>query len=288
MASFLKILAGSTGTKNDKKLALYLNFLAGKIPIKKITHLHVVRKIYDEKGSYKLFNDAFSHLEKGIKKEGIDPLLAIYTNVNELEAIVNSGKVLSRFKEILNLESSDIIAVGKKEKGSSALAKNIIRKLDCNTLVVPENSEHTFTNILVPVDLSQHSEKILQNAIAIQENSSEVVFITCIHAYEIPDIPYYNVLRTSAKIKNDTRETVKEAFDKFIEKNRTTTSNIEPVLIEETNNWPSHYILKYIENNDVDFVLMGSQSHSKLDSIMGSTVEKVITKNNKCPILIIK
>lgn len=288
MYTSLKIIAGTTGTEKDQKLASYLDFFASKITIDKITHLHVVQRLYDNDNYYSSYNDAFDRMTKVIKEEKIEPLLNSYKNVNNLDVEAISGRVISEFQNIIKKEKPNIVVLGKKDKSSSRLAKNIIRKTDSNVMVIPEHSAKTFTNILVPVDLSEHSGKLLANAIALQEQSSEIVFITCLHAYDIPDIPYYNVLRTETQMKRDTRETVKKAFDDFISKHQTKKSNITPVLIEETNSWPSNYILNYINTNDVDFVIMGTTRHNKLETLLGSTAERVITKNDKCPILIIK
>lgn len=290
MVSFSKIVAGTTGTEQDQKLVAYLDFLAQKIRIDKITHLHVIKMLYDFGETHKIINEDLQYIANSYKEERLAPLLERYKNVSTLSATVLTGKVLTRMEETVAAEKATVVALSKKEKGSCTLAKNIIRKLDCSTLIVPENSEHTFTHVLVPVDLSEHSGKLLDSAIAIQKQSTEAVFITCMHAYEVLDIPAYMILRTADHVRRDTKATVQEAFNKFIKKHQTADSNITSVLIEEANSWPSQYILKYIndEDNAIDFVIMGTQGHTLLEALLGSTVEKVISKNDKCPMLIIK
>jgi nucleotide-binding universal stress UspA family protein len=224
------------------------------------------------------------------KEEKIAPLLKNYKEQIILKSKVLMGKVVPRFEETLAAEEAAIIALGKKEKGSCTLAKNIIRKLACNTLIVPSKSKYILNHILVPVDLSTHSGKLLEYAIAIQQQSAKEVTITCLHAYELIDIPAYNMLHTKDRIRRDTRARVQAAFDNFINKHQTPGSNIQTVLIEETRNWPSQYILKYINDvkHSIDFVIMGTQGHTRIAALLGSTVEKVISRNHVCPMLIVK
>ncbi|MCW5515571.1 universal stress protein [Muriicola sp. Z0-33] len=290
MDTQLKVIAGISGTDVDQKLIAYLNFLAEKIPISEITHLHVIKMLYNFGDINKIVKEDLQYMADRFKEERLGPILRSYDKVAGLSASVLFGKVVPRFEETLAAKKASTIALGKKAKGSSNLAKNIIRKLDCNTLIVPSNSEHRFKNILVTVDLSEHSGKLLEKAIDIQKSAPNRVSITCLHAFEVIDIPAYTLLHTKERVRRDTRATVQEAFDKFIDKYQTNDSRIETVLIEETNNWPSQYILNYIndENNAVDFVIMGTQGHTRIAALLGSTVEKVISRNNKCPMLIIK
>jgi len=288
MASFLKILAAIKKTEADDSLVSYLDFLASRLPIKEVYHQHVVKKISESSVAYDIFNQKISDLGSSSFDQECKSLVLKYKNIESIGFEVTAGRIIDELKNTKETCNYDIIALGKRKNGFSVIAKNVLRKIEANVLIVPEESAHTFTNILVPVDLSKHSDKLLANAIAIQEQSTEVVFITCLHTYEIPTIPAYKMLRTDAQIRIDTQERVKAAFDKFIEKHQTKKSNINPILIEEPNSWPSHYILEYINKYDIDFVLMGTQSHSFLDSLLGSTAEKVISNNDKCPMLIIK
>lgn len=289
MEADLKIIAGISGTEGDQKLVAYLNFLAAKIPITEISHLHVIKMLYNFGEINKIVKEDLQFMANRFKEERLAPLLKSYSNVAGLSALVLFGKVVPNFEETLVAKNASTIVLGKKEKGSSTLAKNIIRKLDCKTLIVPANTEHRFKNILVAVDLSDHSGKLLEYAIAIQKNAPEKVSLICLHAYELLDIPAYNLLRSKDRLRRDTRATVQEAFDNFINKHQTAESNINTVLIEETNSWPSQYILQYIndENNAIDFVIMGTQGHTRIAALLGSTAEKVISKNDKCPMLII-
>lgn len=290
MATSFKIIVGISGTERDQKLIAYLNFLARIISISSLTHLHVIKMLYNFSDINKIVKEDLQFMANRFKEERLTPLLKGYNDVTTLSAKVLFGKVVSRFEATLTEEKATTIALGKKDKGSCALAKNIIRKLDCNTLIVPLHSHHKLNKILVPVDLSEHSGKLLEHAIAIQKQSPEKVTIICLHAYELIDIPAYTMLHTKERLKRDTKATVQEAFDNFIKKHQTTESSIKTVLIEETNSWPSQYILKYIndEDNAIDFVIMGTQGHTRIAALLGSTVEKVISNNDKCPMLIIK
>ena len=282
MFSAKNIIAIDTSIQEDFELANYLDFLATKIPIEKIVHLHILKST-----SYAVPERIIKFLQDSIQKDRIAPLLESYKNINELEGLVKSGELIPELKSIYTKEKTNLLAVGKGEHTIRTI-KNLIRHFESDILVVPKSVEYNLKTIFVPVDLSSHSGKLLDAAIALQEQSVYKFKIICYHAYEIPDVPYYNVLRTEKRMHKETQEIVRDAFDAFIAKYSSKEVNIVPVLYEEVNNWPSHYILKYINENPIDFVIMGTNNHSLMSAWFGSTVEKVITKNNKCPILIIK
>lgn len=282
MFSVKKIIAVDDDFTKEENLANYLDFLATKILITKILHLHILKTI-----TYNLPKRIVHMLKETVESERMIPLIDTYRNVKDIEGLVVSGKVISKLKYHIDKEKANLIVLGKI-KNADNLIKNVIRHIDCNVLIVPENTKCKLKTILIPIDLSKHSGKLLEAAIAIQKQSVYKFKFICFHAYEIPDVPYYNVLRTEKQMQLETREIVQEAFDKFISKYSREDVNITPVLYHEANSWSSHYILKYIKKHPIDLVIMGTHSHSKLDVWMGSTVEKVISKNDKCPMLIVK
>jgi len=282
MFSTKKIIVVDSGFTKEKELANYLDFLATKILINRILYLHILKTT-----AYNLPEKVLNILKETIKSERITPFLNTYKNVDNIEGVVVSGKVITELKYYFDKEKANLIVL-QKVKNSNHLIKNVVRHIDCNMLFVPENAKYELKTILIPVDLSKHSDKLLDTAIAIQKQSVDKYKIICYHAYDIPDVPYYNILRTEKQMQLETRKIVSEAFDKFISKYSQKGLDIVPVLYQEVNSWPSHYILKYIKNHAIDLVIMGTHSHRKLDTWLGSTVEKVITKNNKCPMLIVK
>jgi nucleotide-binding universal stress UspA family protein len=282
MFSIKKIIVVDSGFTKEKKLADYLDFLATKIIIKKIFYLHILKST-----TYNLSEKILNILKETIESERITPFLKTYKNVDNIEGEVVSGKAISELKHCFDKEKANLIVI-QNIKNSHHLIKNVVRHIDCNMLFVPKNARQELKTILIPVDLSEHSNKLLDTAIDMQKQSKDKYKIICYHAYEIPDVPYYNILRTEKQMQLETREIVNETFNKFISKYRQKGLDIVPVLYQEANSWPSYYILKYIKDHSVDLVIMGAHNHSKFDTWLGSTVEKVITKNNKCPMLIVK
>jgi nucleotide-binding universal stress UspA family protein len=289
MKSFKKVLAGMANREVDVSTAAYLNFLTSKVSIEEIRNFHVfVSKYLVDHLNEHAPNQGDELLER-IEKTLDEKLRESYTAVPKVTSHIRIGLPLRAIESEAKEWNTDLVALGKLKNTNGTFAKNIIRYVECNLLVIPEAATHSLSHILVPVDLSEHSGKILQTALNIQKLAGNEIKITCLHTFDFPDIAFYTVDRTEDKFEQGIRSRMEDAFDKFIMKyTKNHDTNIDKVLIRETIHRPHKYILEYIEKNDVDFVIIGTKSHSAFDAFLGSTAEKVIAKNDKVPLLIIK
>ncbi|HHM20557.1 MAG TPA: hypothetical protein ENJ20_00915 [Bacteroidetes bacterium] len=289
MKKINKILAGMSATGLDAGVAAYLNFLASKIPIKEVLNFHVFPSEY-----------LFSALSRQSPVEGPKIIHTIqkaiaenvekqYKYIPNVGTGVVVGTPLQEFKKTAKTWNPDLIALGKPEKGHGTLAKNILRHIDRNVLIVPEKATRQLSHILVPVDLSEYSGEVLQRAIALKKQLGEDVALTCYHAYNVPLLPAYSVFETEARFHQFMLNEVKEAFDKFINKYAGEERiEVKTVLEEEMVDRPSRYILNYAKKHGADFLLMGAQSHSWAEKFLGSTTERTINHTEAIPVLVMK
>ncbi len=147
-----------------------------------------------------------------------------------------------------------------------------------------------FRKILLAFDISDGSIRAAEYAIHISE--LEKAYLVFVHVIE--DIKQGGVIGLRARYgdvdlvnaylnvrKDKAREFIqplqKKANDKGIE------SHIE--ILEERENSKIGVITKYIEENNIDLVVVGSRGLSKFQQLIGSFASE-ITRNSKCPVMV--
>jgi nucleotide-binding universal stress UspA family protein len=147
-----------------------------------------------------------------------------------------------------------------------------------------------FRKILLAFDISDGSIRAAEYAIHISE--LEKAYLVFVHV--VDDIKQGGVIGLRARYgdtdlvdaylkvrKDKTIEWIqplqKKAKDKGIE------SHIE--ILEENENSKIGVITKYIEENNIDLVVVGSRGLSKFQQLLGSFASE-LTRNSKCPVMV--
>jgi nucleotide-binding universal stress UspA family protein len=159
----------------------------------------------------------------------------------------------------------------------------------------------TFKNILVPHDLQPASDIAFKNAIRIakQDNDSKITIIHMIEDITGPGIvtafdrPVYSyrtgeIITPSAYVKEIYHELKNKALKKLeIAKKECENEGISCQMIIESGN-PKDIIIKYILDNKVDLVIIGTARRTGISKIkaMGS-VARIISENAVCPVILV-
>lgn len=141
--------------------------------------------------------------------------------------------------------------------------------------------------ILVPVDGSPVSQSAADMSIDLaRQNNSEIKFITVVKVNEIARFSEEGIgyvidyTKTNEELIKEQTRILDAAIDKYY------SSSVpfeKKVLIGK----PHAQILKYAEEENCDFIIMGRRGLSKIRRFfMGSVTQKVIS-NAKCPVMII-
>ncbi len=132
--------------------------------------------------------------------------------------------------------------------------------------------------MLVPIDFSWGSTKILQYAIFFAENYNAKIFI--VNVTEYPHTLSGDPTFTSSAISS-----AMEKMASFLEDNRDQI----PVSFESSTLFgdAAEKIISYAEKENFDLIIIGSHGHKRLEKmLLGSVAEKVI-KLSPCPVLTI-
>jgi len=144
-----------------------------------------------------------------------------------------------------------------------------------------------FSNILVPVDFSPVSKRVIAHAVSIAKRFDAAVHV--VHAFELPP-----PLRPDLTVwSGDFRATLeKQGHDEGVRTLRTLLDDRDfagvPITTEVKPGHPYDVILASAEARKSDLIVMGTHGRTGLSHlVMGSVAEKVV-QHAPCPILTIR
>jgi nucleotide-binding universal stress UspA family protein len=146
-----------------------------------------------------------------------------------------------------------------------------------------------YDNILVPTDGSDTAESAVDHAIDIAEK-----YGATIHALYVVDIDATNYSLGTEQIDRIRRGDVDEMTEVKAEADEATGYVVDRaaehgLTVEEhvAAGQPARAIRKFVEDNDVDLVVMGSHGRSGLSRVvLGSVAEKVL-RRTRLPVLVV-
>ncbi|KAF5062253.1 TRAP-T-associated universal stress protein TeaD [anaerobic digester metagenome] len=144
-----------------------------------------------------------------------------------------------------------------------------------------------YHKILLPTDGSKFAEKAAEHAIWIASKSNaEIIVLNVIETSSLVGLPAEDlIVRIKEMLKEEGRRSLERISEMVTEEEK--EHNIEDIKItlKTEEGSPSDAILKTVEKEDVDLVVMGTSGKHGLDRfLLGSVTEKVV-RSAKCPVL---
>ncbi len=293
-------IVGINFTKQDAPLINYVDFLSTKIPLKAVNNLFVftARGVFNALNKNK-DNKEGEELLSSIKQKMDNVITPQYKKINKIKNNAEAGLFIQKFYHRFNNHDTDLIVMGKEMGSHGSLNKIIIRHIPSQTLIIPEKSKHSLSKIVIALDQTEYSKKILNKAMEFCSLVSGAPTITILHIGHVPghaelseifgethQLSPYEFKKVYEAFLSD----LKESFENFIHENLKNNNgkNINIDFIGE-NRKPYHALLNYLKREKADFLIMGSKSHSLFDAVLlGSFAEKIIAKNDSVPMLIVK
>lgn len=290
------IIALGLGT-GDEVVLDYFDFLTTEIPVGRLYFVHVLPKfdlfnaLYERDretlvSNYELNEEVISRMEEKIRRrQAAQAAVQVSFDVREgnpLEELVKDATDLN----------SDLVVIGQRSgiEQHGILARNLIRKINSNALVVPQHARHRLQNILVPIDFSAHSVEALRTALAIRRRWSEPIRIICLNVYDMPNTSLYRVHQSPEDLKKVVEEDRVAAFRAFLNNYADGEEDeIETALLERSQPGTASYIVDYAREEDIDLIIVGAKGHSKVELLLlGSVTEKLLSTNDQIPTLVVK
>jgi len=144
-----------------------------------------------------------------------------------------------------------------------------------------------YQKILLPTDGSKFAEKAAKHAIWIASRSgAEIIVLNVIETSSLVGLPAEDLI---VKIKEMLKEEGRRSLERISEmitqsEDESKIKDLKITLTTEEGS-PADSILKTIENENVDLVVMGTSGKHGLDRfLLGSVTEKVV-RSSTCPVL---
>ncbi|RMF01163.1 MAG: hypothetical protein D6772_05255 [Bacteroidetes bacterium] len=294
----VQLITGLERGPNDESLLKYLNFLSTQIPIEAAYFLHVTPST--EKLN-RLLQEVDSELivhQQAIRERILTELggdisrYLISPRIKKIQYEVREGNPLEELLADAEAIDATVIAIGQRSRTNShgILAKNLVRKVPIDALVIPDRSAHQLRRIMVPVDFSAHSAQALQKAVGIIKQMQEPAEIIAVNVYEMPAFSAFKISKTEAQLRKMVHEDRREALQAFVE--ACVPEEYLPkeqVLIEKERPGVGQYLWDYAAANNIDFIVMGAKGHSRVELLLlGSTTERLLTINDSIPTLVVR
>ena len=146
-----------------------------------------------------------------------------------------------------------------------------------------------YRSILVPVDFSENSEKVVSYAAKLVSRDDATLHL--LHVFQAPffgSTPYQGTRLKVDQIKSyesAAEQQAKENLEGVLEKLQSKGVKVEAYL---QTGYPFEQIIEVASRLEVDLIVIGSHSHPGLMRLLlGSTAERVV-QHAPCPVLVVK
>ena len=144
-----------------------------------------------------------------------------------------------------------------------------------------------YHKILLPTDGSKFAEKAAEHAIWIASKSgAEIIVLNVIETSSLVGLPAEDlIVRIKEMLKEEGRRSLERISEMVTEEEKELKIEDIKVTLKTEEGSPADAILKTVEKEDVDLVVMGTSGKHGLDRfLLGSVTEKVV-RSAKCPVL---
>ncbi len=189
----------------------------------------------------------------------------------------------------------DIVVVGTRSRNRAirtlfgSMAQKLIRSASCAVWIVKPEEVREIREICVATDMSEAGRPALAEAIAIARALDAKLFV--VHAIDIAELSYLLMAGVSAdEIVAARQRMIDEAQSTLQLQLAATDYRTLPhgVKVEMVEGAPDEAIPKFVVDNEIDILVMGTQGRSGLSRlVLGNTAERILPLVN-CSVLTVK
>ncbi|UWG47703.1 Nucleotide-binding protein, UspA family [Halanaeroarchaeum sp. HSR-CO] len=138
------------------------------------------------------------------------------------------------------------------------------------------------SNILVPVDGSEHSERAVEYAV----NHFPDGDITALHVVELPE-GYFSAFMEDLEDLPQVEDEKAEARE-ILDTIRATAEELGATIdTAYVTGKPSNQILTYAEENDIDEIVIGNRGLSGVGRVMFGSVAEQVVRRSEIPVVVV-
>ncbi len=291
MLNYKRILVGLDFSLMDRSLINYVGFLASIIKPNKIYFVHAqelpeVTSLVEEL-SLELALPKAEELVADMKEEVEQSFEG--NEKFDIEYIILKGTPATEILAYASERNIDLLIVGKKKelRGKGIAAQQIVRRIPCSVLFVPEKPRKRLNELFVCNDFSNFSKLALGEAVLLAQANPDAT-IYCEHVYHIPE-KKYRPQKSKQEIKQTILDHNTRLYNECLAEVDTKDVHITPLFTPD-NDWPIVKVIKDMAHRKrADLIIIGSKGQSTESTIfIGTTAEKMTREDLDTPLLVVK
>lgn len=136
--------------------------------------------------------------------------------------------------------------------------------------------------ILVPIDFSENSNKILQYGVFVAKQFAanlQTIFVAqTFHDYSEFFEPHMPIMQFEEDLVASAKERMKLFLDENLDKSVHCSSVVKVGDVAEV-------VIEYAHDNDIDLIVMGTHGYKGLEKVLFGSIAEKIVKMSPCPVL---
>ena len=213
-------------------------------------------------------------------------------NLSITQEQIESSSPAKQIVDYADANDVDLVVMGTHGRRGvdrmlfGSVTEEVVRQAPCPAFTVRTDAEvvpaQAVRRILVPVDFSDASDTAVQHA-------KEIAFtygaeIDLLHVVEEPFYPP----AYGPDVETFPTEDVVERVEKQLARMAEDDIGFEHVMVSATTGSPSNEILNYIEENEVDLVVVATHGRTGLDHILLGSVAERVLRRSPIPVFVVK
>lgn len=272
------------GTEQDEAILEVISNLTQSLVPERISIVHIIEHLDIPSALLKDYPDLHEPQKEQLQtvlKEKSQLFLKHLSNVN-IE-VLEGNKITTLLNYIMDSES-DLVVLGKGSNRGRLITK-LSRKSSASVMIVPQSYHPKMRHIAVSTDFSDHSTRALQIAESLK-SALNVPELSAVHVYrdasryvgESIESPYDvdKVLVKRSKVEDKLKTYAIHKLEQHVDEACSETSAEQVVLPTQIGRKKSESFVRWVQENRVDFVVMGAKGQSAAEAILlGSFAEDV-------------
>lgn len=273
-------------SETDEFLLRYFKKLDDVFDFSSLTLVHFVALDHHSTEAEMLQKQIHQPLEDLLEKEIQDLVVQVFgEKKSSIHIKIDTGGKLDHLVRWVDQQHFNLIVLGKKEEenGGGAFSSKVIRITDSESLLVPEGSPAEFDKMILALDFSSYTDRVVQRGINLSSRlSSELKPIYAMQA----GFQYFPYFRDEEAFQ---KELKKKILAKYLKLQKKTGLKSELEMLPDAGNAIAKTIIEYTSQEDANLLIVGNKGNSDEDDLLvGTVTDQLINSDLSIPILIVK
>lgn len=288
MYRYKNLLVALNLTDMDKAVIQYSAMICQMAKSEKVYYLHVNRNLNISREILEEYPQLLRPVDEFAvrkMKKNITKYLKKFPQTKAVYDVVE-GYPLEELLRQTTRKDIDLVIVGRKKDASETrrLPMKLARKAPCSVLVVPDGVKPSMSNILVPIDFSDHSANAIDVAVAFAK-AKGISSIRCLHVYQLP-VGYYKIGKSEEEFAEIMKKNAWENYKNFIRSINLKGVSLIPEFVLHKN--PIKAICEVVEKEHTDLIVIGARGRSAAAGVLLGSVTEDLIFSTQVPLIAVK